>query len=304
MKNGRNKTGPGRKPAWLKKSLPRGDGVARVERILADHSLNTVCRGARCPNRCDCFQKGTATFLIMGEVCTRSCRFCSIPGRSPEPLDPSEPERLARAAAEMELRYVVVTSVTRDDLPDGGASHFAATVAALERVLPGVPVELLIPDLGGDAAALRTVLAARPAVLNHNVETVPSLYKKVRPGADYERSLTLLSRASEWGGVPVKSGFMLGLGEKDGEVESLLADLRRAGVALVTIGQYLKPAKECLDVVEYVEPGRFEAAARQARAMGFAGVAAGPFVRSSYQAAELAAGLVTPGTEETREDGR
>jgi lipoic acid synthetase len=296
MKNGRERTDEKRKPGWLKKTLPRGDGVARVERILSDHSLNTVCSGARCPNRCDCFQKGTATFLIMGAVCTRSCRFCSIPGSSPAPLDPQEPERLARAAAEMKLRYVVVTSVTRDDLPDGGASHFAATVAALGKSLPGVPVELLVPDFGGDARALQKVLEAQPAVLNHNVETVPSLYARVRPGADYARSLALLARASMGGGMPVKSGFMLGLGEAEHEVESLLGDLRRSGVDLVTIGQYLKPARECLDVVEYVTPERFEAAARMAKTMGFAGVAAGPFVRSSFQAAELAAAIAAAGT--------
>jgi len=288
MKNGRDRSEPVRKPAWLKKRLPRGDGVSRVERILEEHSLNTVCAGAKCPNRCGCYQEGTATFLIMGDVCTRGCRFCSIPGRRPAPLDPGEPERLALAAARMGLRYAVVTSVTRDDLPDGGASHFAATVAALKRTLPGVRVELLVPDFGGDAAALRAVLAAGPAVLNHNVETVPALYATVRPGADYGRSLALLARASAWGGIPAKSGLMLGLGESAEEVESVLADLRRAGVALVTIGQYLKPARGCLDVVEYVEPGKFDVLARKARAMGFSGVASGPFVRSSYRAAELA----------------
>jgi lipoic acid synthetase len=260
-----------------------------VERLLEQHALNTVCRGAKCPNRCDCYQSGTATFLIMGSVCTRACRFCSIPGRIPEPLDPGEPERLARAAEKMGLRYVVITSVTRDDLPDGGASHFAAVVAALRRVLPDVRVELLVPDFQGDAAALRTVVDARPTVLNHNVETVPALYGKVRPGADYKRSLTMLRRASEWSDAPVKSGLMLGFGESDEEVETVLADLRRAGVTLLTIGQYLKPSPECLDVVEYVRPERFEAMAGKARAMGFVGVASGPFVRSSFRAAEMAA---------------
>lgn len=275
------------KPEWLKKSLPSGGGITRVERILELHALDTVCRGAKCPNRNDCYQQGTATFLIMGPVCTRTCRFCSIPGEEPRPLDPDEPERLARAAEKMKLEYVVVTSVTRDDLPDGGAGHFAAVVRALQRKIPDVKVEVLVPDFGGDTCALATLLDSGPAVLNHNIETVPSLYARVRPEAVYERSLELLARAARRGGMPVKSGLMLGLGETDSEVESVLRDLRRAGVDLLTIGQYLKPSPECLDVVDYVAPARFAALERAARGMGFAGVASGPFVRSSFRAAEL-----------------
>jgi lipoic acid synthetase len=227
----------------------------------------------------------------MGPVCTRACRFCSIPAEKPGPLDSGEPERLARAADKMKLEYVVVTSVTRDDLPDGGAGHFAAVVNALRRRIPGVEVEVLVPDFGGDARSLSTVLEAGPAVLNHNIETVPSLYARVRPGALYERSLELLARAARQGGMPVKSGLMLGLGETDAEVESVLRDLGGAGVDLLTIGQYLKPSPECLDVVDYVAPARFAALERTARGMGFAGVASGPFVRSSFRAAELLRGM-------------
>ncbi len=276
------------KPEWLKKRLPRGDGVIRIEKLIDLHGLNTVCRGAKCPNRNDCYQRGTTTFLIMGRVCTRACRFCSIPGERPVPLDRNEPARLARASKKMGLRYVVVTSVTRDDLPDGGASHFAAVVAALKETLPGAGVELLVPDFGGDPAALDTVLRSGPTVLNHNVETVPSLYDRVRPGADYDRSLTLLERAAESEGIPVKSGLMLGLGERDDEVTETFADLLAAGVTLLTIGQYLQPSQACLDVVEFVRPAKFAAFEREALALGFAGVTSGPFVRSSYMAEELA----------------
>lgn len=277
-----------RKPEWLKKSLPRGDGIGRVERILKRHALNTVCRGARCPNRNDCYQDGTATFLIMGDVCTRHCRFCSIPGRPPEPLDSGEPERLALAAEKMGLSYVVVTSVTRDDLPDGGAGHFVAVTGAIKARLPEAQIELLVPDFQGDLNAVDRVLDGAPTVFNHNVETVPTLYESVRPGADYERSLSVLSHAARRKKIPVKSGFMLGLGEKDDDVRALLVDLERAGVAIVTVGQYLKPAEGCIEVFDYVSPDRFDAVAAWARAMGFRAVASGPFVRSSFRAAELA----------------
>ena len=287
MRKSPEKTARRGKPEWLKKRLPRGDGVIRIEKLIDLHRLNTVCRGARCPNRNDCYQRGTTTFLIMGSVCTRACRFCSIPGERPAPLDGNEPARLARASKKMGLHYVVVTSVTRDDLSDGGASHFAAVVAALKETLPEAGVELLVPDFGGDPAALETVLRAGPTVLNHNVETVPSLYGRVRPGADYSRSLTLLERAARKG-LPIKSGLMLGLGEKDDEISETFADLLAAGVTLLTIGQYLQPSPSCLDVVEFVPPKKFAALEREALALGFAGVASGPFVRSSYMAEELA----------------
>jgi len=277
-----------RKPAWLKKSLPRGDGIRRVENILKRHALHTVCRGARCPNRNDCYQEGTATFLIMGDVCTRQCRFCSIPGRRPDPLDRDEPERLARAVEKMGLSYVVVTSVTRDDLADGGAGHFVAVTAAIKARLPAARIELLVPDFQGDLDAVDAVLDGAPTVFNHNVETVPALYGAVRPGADYDRSLSILKHAARRRPIPVKSGFMLGLGEKDDAVRALLDDLEKAGVAIVTVGQYLKPAEGCIEVFDYVPPERFDAVAAWARERGFRAVASGPFVRSSYRAAELA----------------
>ncbi len=278
---------PGRKPAWLKKRLPLGGGVSRTEKLLRRKRLNTVCQGAKCPNKNDCYQGGTATFLILGDVCSRGCSFCSIPGRAPLPVDPTEPERIAAAAREMGLRYAVVTSVTRDDLADGGASHFAVVVGTLKKEIPRIGVELLVPDFNGSRDALSLVLDSGPTVLNHNVETVPALYPGVRPEADYSRSLELLSRASARKGIPVKSGFMLGLGEGRDEVIAMMGDLRRAGVDLLTIGQYLKPSDDCLNVVEYVKPDLFEELAAAARSMGFRGVASGPFVRSSYRAAEL-----------------
>jgi len=277
-----------RKPAWLKKRIPRGDGIARVERLIHENALHTVCVGAKCPNRNECYQMGTATFLVLGDVCTRGCRFCSIPGRPPAPPDRSEPERLARTAEKMGLRYVVITSVTRDDLPDGGASHFADLLDALRSRLPHVQVEILIPDFQGDAKALELVLRSGPTVLNHNIETVPALYPLVRPEASYQRSLELLAGAHAWGGIPVKSGLMLGLGEHDDEVDVVLLDLHSAGVDLVTIGQYLQPSSDCIEVQDYITPRKFNEIARRAYQIGFKGVAAGPFVRSSFRAAELA----------------
>lgn len=276
------------KPPWLKKRLPPGGRVARLERLVARQGLHTVCHGAKCPNRNECFHRGTATFLVLGDRCTRGCRFCSIPhDPAPPPPDPEEPRRLAEAVAAMGLSYAVVTSVTRDDLPDGGAGHFADVVQALRHRIPRIRVEVLVPDFRGSEAALDRVLAGKPAVLNHNVETVPALYGKVRPGADYHRSLRLLARAAGRGGLPVKSGLMVGLGEKEAEVAAVLEDLRSVGVRLVTIGQYLRPAAGCLDVAEYLPPERFVSYARRARALGFTGVAAGPFVRSSHQADRL-----------------
>ncbi|MBU0755792.1 MAG: lipoyl synthase, partial [Planctomycetes bacterium] len=204
-----------RKPAWLKKRLPPGGGVIRVEKLVEGYRLNTVCHGAKCPNRNDCYHQGTATFLILGDTCTRRCRFCAIPGHAPIPPDPGEPLRLAQAVKEMALSFVVITSVTRDDLDDGGSSHFAAVIRALRREVPGIGVEVLIPDFMGGVKALARVIEAEPTVLNHNIETVPSLYEKVRPEADFSRSLQLLSRAGVQPGLPTKSGLMVGLGETE-----------------------------------------------------------------------------------------
>lgn len=293
--------GPGRKPEWLKKPLPKAAAVREVEHVLRSRHLHTVCESAKCPNKGECFERGTATFLIMGDTCTRDCRFCSVPGGSPGPLDPAEPEGVADAAASMGLAHVVITSVTRDDLPDGGAAHFAATVAAVRRRLPAATVEVLIPDLAGDPAALDVVLAAAPDVFNHNVETVPRLYPQVRPQADYRRSLDVLAYAARRGSSVVKTGIMVGLGERDDEVRSFLREALTAGVTAVTIGQYLRPSREHLAVVEYVPPAVFEEYRRFGEALGLV-VEAAPFVRSSYRAEEGLRRVSAEGIREQRED--
>jgi len=273
-------------PRWLRKPLECGPGIRRVERILAREGLGTVCDGAGCPNRGECFSRGTATFMIMGAVCTRGCLFCAVPGGVPEPLRGDEPSAVARAALEMGLSHVVVTSVTRDDLPDGGAGHFARTVGEIRRSLPGATVEVLVPDFNGNERAVATVVEAAPDVFNHNVETVRRLYPSVRPGAEYARSLEVLALAAD-GGATTKSGFMVGLGETTGEVGELLADLRSAGCDVVTAGQYLKPTGSSAPVERFLEPAGFERIEAEARALGFRAVAAAPFVRSSYRAGEL-----------------
>lgn len=288
-------------PPWLVKRVPLA-APKRVEDTLRDLSLHTVCRSARCPNRLECFADGTATFLIMGEVCTRNCRFCAIEKGAPRPLDPDEPARLAEAVRRLGLRYVVVTSVTRDDLPDGGAAHFADVIRSVRR-LTSAQVEVLVPDFGGRQASVASVLDAGPAVFNHNVETIRRLYPEVRPLADYGRSLNVLRYASHRGAL-TKSGFMVGLGEREAEVLGMLRDLREAGVALVTVGQYLSPGGSPLEVKEFVRPEVFERYRAAALAMGFAGAVCGPFVRSSYCAAELAAGAGGATIGATRRKGR
>ena len=274
-----------RKPPWLKRRLPTDSSFQEVRGLIEKGRLHTVCQEAKCPNIWECYAHQTATFLIMGSRCTRNCRFCSVAPGPPEPLDPQEPTRVAEAAARMGLRYAVVTSVTRDDLPDGGAAHFAATIRELRRLIPGTRVEVLIPDFQGDRSALLTVLAARPDVLNHNIESVPRLYPQVRPQADYLRSLALLKRAREFdSGIATKSGLMLGLGEEAQEVRRTLQDLRAADCRILTLGQYLQPSPEHLPVIRYVTPEEFEDWRTSALQMGFAEVASGPFVRSSYHA--------------------
>lgn len=279
----------GRLPPWLRVKLPADARFAATARTVASGELRTVCRGARCPNIFECFSRGTATFLILGGVCTRGCAFCNIVPGAPDPVDPGEPERLARAVAELGLSHVVVTSVTRDDLADGGAGHFAATIRAVRQAAPDATVEVLIPDLGGDVDALETVLAARPDVLNHNVETVPRLYPVARAGADYGRSVNLLARAAARGGAVVKSGLMVGLGETTDELGLVFADLARAGCAVVTVGQYLRPSRRNLPVVRYAPPEEFDALAALGREQGIAAMVAAPLVRSSYRAGETAA---------------
>jgi lipoic acid synthetase len=300
------KTGPRptRFPPWLRKRIPAGGEAAEVRRLLAELGLATVCSSAHCPNLPECYARGTATFLILGDSCTRSCRFCAIQRRPPGPLRDDEPEAVAEAAARLHLRHVVITSVTRDDLADGGARHFARTIRAVRERLPQAVIEVLTPDFRGDAAAIDAVLDAQPDLFNHHVETVPRLYPTVRPEADYRRSLAVLAHAkSRAGGAPApadacprnggvgmpptlftKSGLMLGLGETADEVRSCLADLRRVGCDIVTIGQYLSPSRAHLPVARFVEPAEFAAWEAEARALGFAAVASGPFVRSSYQA--------------------
>ncbi len=277
------------KPAWLKRPLPRGGGHERVRLLLARAGLHTVCQEARCPNQSECFSKQTATFLILGDRCTRSCRFCAVAGGRPDPVDAGEPGRLALAVAELQLRHVVVTSVTRDDLADGGAAAFAATIAAIRGQCPETAVEILIPDLGGDLAALGLVLAAQPDLLAHNLETVPRLYSVARPRASYSRSLVILAAAARLApGVVTKSSLMLGLGESEAEITAALRDLRASGCQLLTLGQYLQPGPDCLPVQRFLDPEEFADWQRRALALGFRAAHCGPLVRSSYCAGELA----------------
>jgi lipoic acid synthetase len=274
-------------PPWLKRRIQTGGHADRVRELLRELELATVCQNARCPNLGECFGSQTATFLIMGSVCTRNCRFCAIAGGAPGPLDPGEPQRVAEAARRLELKHVVVTSVTRDDLPDGGASHFVATVREI-RGACAATVEILTPDFGGAEGPILEAAACRPDIFNHNVETVPRLYAEVRPLADYGRSLDLLRLVKEhFPDILTKSGFMVGLGETAEEVGTLLADLREAGCDIVTIGQYLQPSPEHLPVERYVHPDEFEEYGKLARGMGFRGVASGPYVRSSYNARRI-----------------
>jgi lipoic acid synthetase len=279
---------PGRVPEWL--VLPTADRNAadRLQQQLADLKLATVCQSAHCPNLGECFASGTATFMIMGTRCTRRCRFCAVGKGAPAPLDAGEPRRIALAVGRMGLQHAVVTSVTRDDLPDGGAGHFAQTIQHLRQQCPGVSVEVLVPDFGGAVSAFDTVCAAAPEVLNHNIETVPRLYARIRPGADYRCSLGILSYTATRG-VITKSGLMLGLGETEKEIINVLQDLKRAGCMRLTIGQYLAPSQDHAPVARYVPPKEFEMWAETARHMGFTSVAAGPLVRSSYRAGEMQA---------------
>jgi len=278
----------GGKPRWLKKRLPTGPAFEEIRASLRRSRLHTVCQEAKCPNIWECFSSRTATFLIMGPHCTRNCRFCAVGHGPTGPPDPDEPVRVAEAAKEMGLAYVVVTSVTRDDLHDGGAGFFAKTIQAIRMALPDALVEVLIPDFQGNVDALRTVMAAGPDVLNHNLETVSRLYAVVRPEATYERSLDVLKAAQAYdSSIPTKSGLMLGLGETPDEVKKTLGDLLEAGCRILTLGQYLQPSREHLEVARFVRPEAFEAWKETALGLGFTGVAGGPFVRSSYHAHEL-----------------
>ncbi len=274
-----------RKPGWFVRPIVDGRGAA-VRRALDHDRLHTVCIEAGCPNRGECFARGTATFLILGDRCTRDCRYCGVAHGAPGPPDPGEPARVAAMTGRFRCRHVVITSVTRDDLPDGGAAWFARTVEAVRREAPDTTVEILIPDFRGNRRAAERVLSAGPVVIGHNLETVPRLFPHLRPEGEYRRSLDLLAGMRHAGPV-TKSGLMLGLGETGDDIATALEDLRRAGVSLLTLGQYLQPNPRCAPVARYLHPDEFDRWAETAGAMGFDGVAAGPLVRSSYRAEEL-----------------
>lgn len=277
------------KPAWLKRSLPRGPEFERVRKLVQGANLHTVCQEAKCPNIWHCFAKHTATFMILGALCTRNCRYCNVGHGKPLVPDATEPRSVAEAALALGLTYVVITSVTRDDLADGGAAQFARTIETLRATLPDLAgVEVLIPDFAGRESALQTVMDARPDVLNHNIETVPSLYPTARPEAIYKRSLELLARAHHMNpAIPVKSGLMVGLGETRDELLVTMADLVAGGCSILTIGQYLQPSKAHLAVDRYYPPDEFDDLKGLALGMGFKTVASGPFVRSSFEAKTL-----------------
>lgn len=275
-----------RKPKWIRVRVPSGPGVTRIKRILRDRGLSSVCEEGQCPNLGECFSHGTATFMILGDICTRRCPFCDVAHGKPLAPDPDEPQQLAEAIAEMALKYVVVTSVDRDDLHDGGAGHFAACIRAVRARAPQTTIEILTPDFRGRIEPALTALAkAPPDVFNHNLETVPRLYRQARPGADYHWSLKLLAHFGErHPGTPTKSGIMLGIGENLEEVEQVMQDLRAHGVSMLTLGQYLQPSRDHLPVKYFVTPEEFDALRTRAEAMGFSSVASGPMVRSSYHA--------------------
>lgn len=284
-----------RLPGWFKRSLVKNGQSAETTRILRQHQLVTVCEEATCPNRNECYSKNVATFMLMGEACTRTCTFCDVKTSwDLPPLDPTEPQRVADAVAQLELAFVVLTSVNRDDLEDGGAAHFAAAVTALHQANPDGLIEILTPDFKGNDAALQTVVSSRPHVYNHNLETIPRLYRRVRPQADYQRSLRLLQRVKEldkrtW----TKSGIMVGLGETDDEVRWVMEDMRKHNVDICTIGQYLRPSLKHHDIIRFVEPDMFEQYQSWGRELGFSYVAAGPYVRSSYFAEEVLKGAAS-----------
>jgi len=272
-----------RKPHWLQKRVSPASH-ADMDRLLGSLQLNTVCREASCPNISECFRQKQATFLIMGRECTRGCSFCNVDRLEPAPLDPAEPERISEAVVRLELRHVVITSPTRDDLPDGGAGHYAATIAAIRSRSPHTAIELLVPDFQGELSSIRAVLEAKPDILGHNIETVPRLYA-IRAGADYHRSLELLRRSVELApAIPAKSGIMLGLGEIREEVLATIADIRATGCSYLSIGQYLAPSRRHTPVVEFIPPEEFDRYRREALALGFTHVESGPYVRSSYHA--------------------
>jgi lipoyl synthase len=285
-------TNPLRKPDWIRIRIPASPAVANLKKILRDNKLVTVCEEASCPNLPECFSHGTATFMIMGDKCTRRCSFCDVAHGKPDALDVNEPLNLANTIAQMGLRYVVITSVDRDDLRDGGASHFSACLKAIREKSPDIRLEVLVPDYRGRMdVALEATSTELPDVFNHNIETVPRLYKQARPGSDYAHSLMLLKEFKRrFPHIPTKSGLMLGLGEMDDEIEQTLRDLREHDVDMLTLGQYLQPSKFHMPVSRYITPQHFQELAEFAKSIGFKNVASGPLVRSSYHADKQAAG--------------
>ena len=279
-----------KKPAWIRARFPGSPEVIRLKKILRERGLNTVCEEASCPNLGECFGNGTATFMILGDICTRRCPFCDVAHGRPQAVDSDEATRLSETVRQMGLSYVVVTSVDRDDLRDGGAQHFANCIGALRAACPGIEIEILTPDFRGRAEKALDILGTRlPDIFNHNLETVPRLYKRVRPGADYQHSLSLLKAfGDQFSSVPTKSGLMLGLGEDIDEVVSVMHDLRQHGVSLLTLGQYLQPTRHHLPVERYASPTEFESLAETGYEIGFAHVASAPMVRSSYHADQQA----------------
>ncbi|MDU1319885.1 MAG: lipoyl synthase [Clostridium botulinum] len=276
-----------RKPEWLKIKFQFGDSTKKINALKRSLGLNTVCDEANCPNRLECHNKGTATFMILGSVCTRNCRFCNVKTGKAQCVDKEEPLHVAQAVKELGLKHAVITSVTRDDLEDGGASQFAEVIRAIRKLTPNTTIEVLIPDLKGNWEALKVILDEKPEILNHNIETIRGLYKKVRPEAIYTRSLELLRKVKEIDkSILTKSGFMVGLGEKEEEVIELLKDLRKYQCDIVTIGQYLQPSKEHIELAEYVHPEVFKKYKKIGLDMGFKYIASSPLVRSSYNAAE------------------
>jgi lipoic acid synthetase len=276
------------KPPWLKRRLPTGPDFDRVNVLINKDELHTVCQEAKCPNIWECFAKQTATFMIMGSHCTRNCRFCAVAHGPIAQPDPQEPARVAVAARKLNLDYVVITSVTRDDLSDGGAAFFASTIQQVRKQIPDALVEVLTPDFRGNRNALKTVINARPDVFNHNIETVPRLYSTVRPEASYNRSIELLKQTKHYDpSIPTKSALMLGLGEQPAEISQTFEDLFKAGCRILTLGQYLQPTKQHLKVERFVPPEEFDLWRKTALEIGFSQVASGPFVRSSYNAKEL-----------------
>ncbi|HEY9714139.1 MAG TPA: lipoyl synthase [Chroococcales cyanobacterium] len=282
-----------RLPEWVRRTVLNTEENRQVRKILKEQNLNTICESGRCPNKGECWAKRTATFLLMGPLCTRTCKFCSVNKGLPDALDAEEPHRVAEASRQMGLKHVVLTSVNRDDLPDQGAGHFAATIRALKEYIPGVNVEVLTPDFQGREDCIATVLEAGPVVFNHNIETVPRLYRRVRPGSKYKRSLQVLAAAKRLSPeIPTKSGLMLGLSETTEEIKEVLHDMRAHDVDFLTLGQYLRPSRDQLPVVRYLTPEEFTELGEYAETLAFKMVHSGPLVRSSYHAEELAGQLV------------